>query len=174
MYRSRVRARTRAHRTTPERLSDQSGSWTEPDVRGSVSRQHSIMQYRGARTLAFFTALLCLLAVSVPARAQYFCRMMDRVVDSCCCESSAGLEGERRAELRAPDCCVRLTRGALPAAEVRRDAVPPLPAPALVTAAPLLIAAAPVRQLPNLRRPGQRVRPTRGPPLFLQHCALLI
>jgi hypothetical protein len=130
------------------------------------------MQLSSARILASFTALLCLLAVSVPARAHYFCRMMGRVVDSCCCESPA--PGRvRRAELKAPDCCVRLSPGALPAAEVRRDVVAPPAAPALLTA-PLVVAAAPRWERPNVSWRAQRARLTRGPPLFLQHCALLI
>jgi hypothetical protein len=127
-----------------------------------------------ARILALFTALLSLLAVSVPARAHYFCRMMDRVVDSCCCESSAGLDVECGPELQAPDCCVRLTRGTLPAFEARRDVVPPLSSPALPSAAPLLLAAAAQWELPSTVRRAQRVLPTRGPAIFLRHCAFLI
>ena len=132
------------------------------------------MQPLRARVLALMTALLSLVAVSLPARAHYFCRMMDRVVDSCCCESTAGVDAECRAELKAPDCCVRLTRGALPAAEARRDVVPLLSSPALVPAGSPVALAAPEVELPNVGRLARRVLPTRGPPLFLQHCALLI
>lgn len=132
------------------------------------------MQLSRARILALFTALLCLLAVSLPARARYFCRMMDRVVDSCCCESSAASAGECRPELKAPDCCVRLSSSALPAAEARRDVVPPLSAAAVLTAAPLAVAPAPRWELSSLVLRAQRVLPLRGPPLFVRHCAFLI
>jgi len=100
--------------------------------------------------------------------------MMERVVDSCCCESSDAVDARCRAELKAPDCCVRLTRGTLPAAEARRDVVPLPSSPALVPALPLVLAAAPELELPNVGRLAQRVLPTRGPPLFLRDCALLI
>jgi hypothetical protein len=100
--------------------------------------------------------------------------MMERVVDSCCCESSTAVVDDCRAELKAPDCCVRLTRGTLPAAEARRDLVPLPSSPALVHVGPPLLVAAPELELPNIGRLAQRVLPTRGPPLFLQHCALLI
>src|SRR3954462_5456959 len=56
-------------------------SWTERGVRGSVF-WYSIMLMHRARLLALFTAMLAVLAVSLPARVHYFCRMMDRVVDS--------------------------------------------------------------------------------------------
>jgi hypothetical protein len=127
-----------------------------------------------ARILALVTALLALLAVSPPERAHYFCRMMDRVVDSCCCESPAAADGACPAQLKAPDCCVRLTRGTLPAAEARRDVVPPLSSPALAPVELPLVVAAPPLELANVGRRAQRVLPTRGPPLFLRHCALLI
>lgn len=126
------------------------------------------------RIVALLTALLSLMAVSLPARAHYFCRMMDRVVDSCCCASTAAVDAECRAQLKAPDCCVRLTGGTLPAAEARRDVVPLPSSPALVPVGPPVALAAPEVELPNAVRLAQRVLPTRGPPLFLQHCALLI
>jgi hypothetical protein len=142
-------------------------------VRGSVF-WYSIMLMHRARLLALFTAMLAVLAVSLPARVHYFCRMMDRVVDSCCCESSAAADGECRADLKVPDCCERLTRGTLPAAEARRDLVPPLSSPALVPPEPALVLVAPEVELPNVARLAQRALPKRGPPLFLRHCALLI
>lgn len=127
-----------------------------------------------ARILALFTALLSLMAVSLPARAHFFCRMMDRVVDSCCCASTGAVDADCRAELKAPDCCVRLTQGTLPAAEARKDVVPLPSSPALVPQRLPVALAAPEVELPNVGRLAQRVLPTRGPPLFLQHCALLI
>ena len=128
---------------------------------------------------AQIAALLALLIAAWPGAApghvRYFCRMMDQVVDSCCCRSLAPLSGvSPDPEAGVPDCCERLTQGALANADTRRDVVKSF-------SAPLPLAASQARALPGYgvavvspARERRRAVAARGPPLFLSHCALLI
>ena len=130
-------------------------------------------------------ALLVGLAIVLPspafARAHYFCRMMDRVMDAPCCAADRNTDqlglwqqGRRREEARAPDCCVRVeaSRGAI--ASSPRLSMPVVPSAALMTIlegwsftpAPVTAARARLEQA--------RAPPLLGPPLFLAHCSLLI
>lgn len=127
-----------------------------------------------ARIVAFLTAVLVLLPVGLSAHARYFCRAMDRVMDSCCCADGSALDtASSEAEARTPDCCVRLEQGALPTA-ARSDVAKPISALVLLVAsAPNVPPAAASDQLGcAFNRPP--AVPARGPPLFLKHCVFLI
>jgi hypothetical protein len=136
-----------------------------------------------ARLVALLTSLLLLWPVGVQAHARYFCRMMDRVMDSCCCEGESALEAllikaevkaEGEVQARTPDCCVRLTQGALPAADTRRDAATPSSMPALPAANALQLPAVFQREVLELAGVEDEAVVARGPPLFLKHCVFLI
>jgi hypothetical protein len=132
-----------------------------------------------ARFRAQIAALLAVLLAVWPAtasvHARYFCRMMDRVVDSCCCRSEAELQQvEPQPEARVPDCCERLTQGGLPNAEPRRDVVKPFSSPLLLSASEVQVLPRALLQVIPASREDQRAIGARGPPLFLANCALLI
>ena len=132
-----------------------------------------------ARFRAQIAALLAVLLAVWPAtasvHARYFCRMMDRVVDSCCCRSEAELrQVDPPPEVRVPDCCERLTQGALPNAEPRRDVVKSFSSPLLLAASEVQVLPGALLQVIPPSRAGQRAVGARGPPLFLANCALLI
>jgi hypothetical protein len=126
-----------------------------------------------ARIIVFLIALLALLPAAVPGHARYFCPMMERVRDSCCCPGKAAPPSSQ-AEARSPDCCVRLTQGALPPVAAHRESLQPLSIPGLP--ATTLIEVAPAAECDGLgSASSERDPPTaRGPPLFLKNCVFLI
>ncbi|MEO8185127.1 MAG: hypothetical protein ABI895_40490 [Deltaproteobacteria bacterium] len=128
-----------------------------------------------ARLVALLASLLVLWPVGAPAHARYFCRMMDRVLDSCCCPR----ESERVAlhsepEVRSPDCCVRLTQGALPTAEPPRHVATPGWMPARLASRELDVTPAFQSDVLDLGGVAKEAVLARGPPLFLKHCVFLI
>ena len=128
-----------------------------------------------ARWIAFLASLLLLWPLGAPAHARYFCRMMDRVLDSCCCPHDSALETlHSEAEARSPDCCVRLTQGALPAADARRDVTTPGSLPALPAANELGLSPACESDVLDAGGVQEEAVLARGPPLFLKHCVFLI
>ena len=130
-----------------------------------------------ARFRAHIAALLAVLLAVWPAaasvHAQFFCRMMDRVVDSCCCRTEAA-PVDPQPEARVPDCCERLTQGALPNADTRRDMVQSCCSPLLLSANEVQVLPGAALEVLPPSREGQRAVSARGPPLFLANCALLI
>jgi len=130
------------------------------------------------RLVALLTLLSALLPLGWSGQGRFFCQMMDRVVDGCCCPD-AGTGAPAAAELEsratAPDCCIRLSSSASLGVAVPREATRPIAAPALLATStaievrtelerePLEVAFA---QAHPALRPGRR--------LFLEHCALLI
>lgn len=130
---------------------------------------------RAARVLALLATLLVAWPAAAFGGTQLVCRMMGRVVSTCCCGPSA--HGEKKAsvgaELRARDCCEKIAqadRGVVPAvryAEVRVDAA------ALVAVAPV-VSALPISRAHALAEwPSLARAPPPGVPLFLKHCSLL-
>src|ERR1041385_2565452 len=84
-------------------------------------------------------ALLVGIAIVLPSvgfqRAHYFCRMMDRVMASPCCEAEQETAaGEREQQLRATDCCVRVDPSAHKVASGIRATGVAVPMLALVAA----------------------------------------
>lgn len=128
--------------------------------------------------MALLATLVVLLAAGASARKQYFCHMMGRVVDSCCCTEgydAPAIECET-AQVRTPDCCERIdsgSRSTLPGTPDRIARVVPSAALAVV------VLAAPEPTLPHPDpatppSPEARAPPAVGPPRFLAHCAFLI
>jgi hypothetical protein len=130
-----------------------------------------------AARLALFVAVFLLLMPGVAVgKARYFCARMERAVDRCCCPSASAAALPRAvrltAELEAADCCQRL-EGASARALVAAPQTFSDVALALIE---------PVPGLPSARREsrdlpeswGRTERPSRGPPLFIAHCALLL
>ena len=129
-----------------------------------------------AQFVAALTALAVLIAGSGFVRAQYFCRMMNRVVSSTCCCSKAAAHHDEPSygpEARDTDCCQKIAaneRSSVASASKTDGVVPPLaaseaPAPVIKVHAPrLAVVELPVRA---------RAPPALGPPLFIAHCRLL-
>jgi hypothetical protein len=126
-----------------------------------------------ARIIALLTAVLALTAIGLPAHARYFCRMMDRVVDTCCCPSDPDAV-HSEATARTSECCVRLAQGTLPSAEARRDVLEVPSAPALLVERALEVLPRIAVRVLDVAREERGAVPVRGPPLFLKHCAFLI
>jgi hypothetical protein len=128
-----------------------------------------------ARLVVVLASLLLLWPLGAPAHARYFCRMMDRVLDSCCCRRDSALEAlHAEAEARSPDCCVRLTQGALPAGDTRRDAATPGWLPAVLASRELDVPVASPSDALDRAGVTKEGVVARGPPLFLKHCVFLI
>jgi hypothetical protein len=135
----------------------------------------AIMRSLRTRWVALLTALAVLLPATAFGRTHYFCRMMDRVVASCCCAGSGGHDQNASCgpRVRATDCCDEITTGTrsntLPASGTDFQ-VPPAALRAMVSAAVYLVP----RSGRTLTAPVQaRAPPGVGPPLFIIHCSLL-
>jgi hypothetical protein len=132
------------------------------------------MRRAAFRLLAFLVALLVALPSLASTGTHYFCRVMDRVLPECCCahEDSRDKPSEGT-EIRATDCCERMSAAARTGSASLSD-VPRHVAPlALVATLPLFTAAAlptseALAPIPNAQAP-----PGLGPPLFLKNCSLL-
>jgi len=126
-----------------------------------------------ARIVAFLIAVLALLPAAVPGHARYFCPMMERVRDSCCCPGKAAPVSPQ-AEARSADCCVRLTQGALPPVAAHRESLQPLSILGLPPTAPVEVK--PAAESGGLGSVSNEQDPptARGPPLFLKNCVFLI
>lgn len=124
-------------------------------------------------------ALLATVALLLPggalAKSAYFCRLMDRVGPTCCCEE-ARTEHARHAtgpELRGTGCCERLTVPDRATAANPNDTgldVGATPLSALIPVPLHDVSSARVGAVPP---PQARAPPAVGPPLFLAHCAFL-
>ena len=127
--------------------------------------------------IAVLTALAVLLPGSALARTQYFCRMMNRVVGTCCCNSGVDTKIREDAscvpQVRASDCCQKITT-ADRVATVRALATDFSVPPALLTATVPAPAYVFPRMVATLAPPAQaRAPPGVGPPLFILNCSFL-
>ena len=133
------------------------------------------MQSIRLRLLALFAVLLVALPLAAAARELYQCRMMGRVMSSCCCASSAQTAhaADRGPSLEKSDCCTRLEQRTQAASGVRDEAARSAAAPLATQTRVCVILPEPVQDL-RVREPAHaRAPPPTGPPLFLKHCALL-
>ena len=128
------------------------------------------------RWLAVLVAVLTLAPLGGPGRALLFCHSMGRVMDACCCGSQRGVSApEASVVVRAPSCCERLAAASPAAALAVRDAAA-APALAAVFGEPLAllgVVGGESREV-TLAPVEARAPPPRGPPLFIENCALLI
>jgi hypothetical protein len=140
-----------------------------------LSRNRNIVVTLRARIAVLLATLMAFAPVGAYGHARYFCRMMARVVDDCCCASDARASApSAEARVQRPDCCDKISRGVLPSADARRDFGVPPSSLAVLAAEPAGIFPAGVTDLEGTAREGRRALPARGPPLFIRHCALLI
>lgn len=123
-------------------------------------------------------ALIAMLCVALPLGAwpgaQYFCRMLDRVMPACCCGHEEGLQAAPGAQIRAADCCERLSAAAGAGSIAARDADTRFHGPVFFTASPALsFTALPVAL--GILPPALAVLAPlgQGPPLFLKNCSIL-
>ncbi len=126
-----------------------------------------------ARIFALLAAVIMLLPSGAPARSQYYCRMMGRIVASSACDEAASRAVGPAPELQLADCCQRLTSSSRNAALGTLDAPPGIAPPALVATAPQLF---PVRFQGGAAVSFAEATQSPlaiGPPLFIAHCALL-
>jgi hypothetical protein len=128
-----------------------------------------------AQLIAALTVLSVLLPGSAFARTQYFCRMMNRVVSTCCCEAQKHRDAEvsRSPKVRPTDCCQKVTASDRTATastskidcSVPEASIAEAPAPLAFVASRTFTLVAPSIQA--------RAPPSIGPPLFIAHCSLL-
>jgi hypothetical protein len=125
--------------------------------------------------IALITALAVLLPGSAFARTQFFCRMMNRVVATCCCDTNANsADASCQPQVRATDCCEKVTTTARSATAARALDTDLSVPPALLTATvPVHVYVFP-EAVGTLTRIAQaRAPPGVGPPLFILNCSLL-
>jgi hypothetical protein len=144
-----------------------------------VLHVRDVMRSLRARWVALLTALAVLLPMSAFGRTHYFCRMMNRVADTCCCEThdpvngSASESASYGPRVRSSDCCERLTTGTQNTALRAEGTDFHVRPPAFTAMVPVAVYVVPksvaVRALPV----QARAPPGVGPPLFIVHCSLL-
>lgn len=138
------------------------------------------MKVRCLQLLVLVMAFMLTLPAAVLAQPQYFCRMTEQVVSTCCCASARShrpLENRADSELRAAplDCCERIAPlGSSPAGSA------PRPDPTIQPALLSVLLEEPRYGVERVFTEALVARPPRGPPprvltpLFITYCALLI
>lgn len=124
-----------------------------------------------AQLVALLTALAVLLPGTAFARAQYFCKMMDRVVATCCCHADRGQSCE--AQVQRTDCCEKIAPAARSATLKATGNELSIPTAAVAGVIPAPTYAFPRRIDGLVLSPQARAPPGLGPPLFILHCSLL-
>jgi hypothetical protein len=131
-----------------------------------------------AQALAALLVLLVALPLGAVHRVQYFCKMMGRVMDTCCCSKADAVQSVHRPaarpEIKAADCCEKLESAARHGAPAVRDGALRVLSPgyATISASVAVVAQA---QPSLLLAPSVHARapPALGPPIFLKNCSLL-
>ena len=127
-----------------------------------------------ARLFALLAALVLLLPGGASTRAQYYCRMMGRVVASCCCGTDARAATPQHAqEIQDADCCSRISSSTRNASLGTREAVREIAAAALLRAVLAPFDVRPGTDAGNSCAESTQAPLAIGPPLFVVHCALL-
>lgn len=132
------------------------------------------------KLFALLAALLVLLPGGASAHAQYYCQMTGQVVAACCCGAERSARASARSkestslpECRVADCCQRVSSASLAASPGAQQAFQHL------ATAPLSLMVPAGFRLDAQGAPrGACAEATQaplaiGPPLFVQHCALL-
>jgi hypothetical protein len=136
------------------------------------------MKRLSARIVAALTVLLVALPAGALGSDQYFCRMMGRLVDDCCCKADSN---EHQAatkssspEIKARSCCERVERGTHAASPGLKDSALRVASPLVATVSPLagVVPEAKVRAL-GLRHSRARAPPLLAERIFLKNCSLL-
>jgi len=129
---------------------------------------------RLARVVALLAALVAALPLSAFGQGLLFCRPMNRVMTTCCCQHRVTAAEPNAPTFERAPCCERIEPGShgvistVPAVASRLDA-----SLAVALAPPFELAAVPfVRTVTSLPA-SARAPPETGPPLFIRHCSLL-
>lgn len=125
--------------------------------------------------IAVLTALAVLLPGSALARTKYFCRMMNRVVATCCCDSetSSSEDSSCGPQVQASDCCEKITTAARSATVRAKATAFSVPPAALTATVPTSVYVFP-KTVATLALPAHaRAPPGVGPPLFILNCSFL-
>ena len=130
-----------------------------------------------ARIPILLVALLLALPAGAAGRHQYFCRMMGRLLDACCCASAQSDAIAKRSpgpEAKAKDCCERIESAGREAIPALRDGALRIESPVVATLPALLaIVPAPVFSPAGIHHVQARAPPALGPPIFLKNCSFL-
>ena len=127
-----------------------------------------------ARIFALLAALVMLLPGGASAHGRYYCRMMGRVVASCCCGPDARAPTPKHAqEIQEADCCHRISSTTRSASLGTRQAVREIAAAALSPAVREPFDVQPGTDTGNSCAESTQAPLAIGPPLFVVHCAFL-
>lgn len=138
-----------------------------------------VMRAFWTRTLALVAASMLTLPLAVLGQSQYFCRMMERVMQGpCCCHASDASEAVEAApgapEIKAQGCCERVQGKHQKAAASLSDGSARTFVPTLAYVEPLdLSIEAPFVHLAPIEPRQARAPPPPPLKLFLKHCSLL-
>jgi len=127
---------------------------------------------------AWIFALLATVLVLLPSggrvHSEHYCRMMGRVVASCCCDDAVATSTPgSQPQIRESDCCQRISSAAPSTLGVDK-AVRYGHAALATQVAPFVVAALePSSRDDGPCRESTQAPPALGPPLFVKHCALL-
>jgi len=138
------------------------------------------MQGFRARILALVTVLLVGLPLGAAGSNRYFCRAMDRVMESCCCKGKdAGntKPADSAPQIKAEDCCKLLKAAAPTQTLVLRGDESRASFAFQLTAAPLWVPIIVPEAATWTQGATQAIAaraPPRGPPIYLQNRSLLI
>ncbi len=127
-----------------------------------------------ARVLALLAALVMLLPSGAPARTQYYCAMMGRVMASACCETDEVSPAPNAApELQAQDCCQRLSSANRNASLGTRNVLHGVVAAALPSRVFEAFRVGPRSDTGSSCAESTQAPLAIGAPLFVVHCAFL-
>ncbi len=129
---------------------------------------------------ALLAALLMLLPGGISAHAQYYCQMTGHVVAACCCgaeisarASARTADTTRSPECQVADCCQRITSAGLAASPGVQQALQHVATAALSFTVPAGFRVSAQGAARGACAESTQAPLAIGPPLFVQHCALL-
>ena len=126
------------------------------------------------QVIALFAGVALLLPEAAFARAHFFCRMMDRVLESACCCDDGAATVDVGAKAQVPDCCARVTPPSRSVAPSASDVTVSVPEAAIVAVVPEAVRTPLFVRDWGAAEKLARGPPPLGPPLFLTHCSFLI
>ncbi len=127
-----------------------------------------------ARLLALALALGMLVPSSAIARVLYECRMMGTIGPSCCCAPAETEEPSRDATADVPDCCdATVVTGQHHPASVSDNNGSDVPQAGILAVLPRTYSVERAVGFSVHEPTRARGPPPNGPPIYIQHCALL-
>ncbi|MEI9948816.1 MAG: hypothetical protein WDO74_07485 [Pseudomonadota bacterium] len=130
--------------------------------------------------LAASLMLLLALPELVSAHAQYYCQMSGHVVAACCCGAEISARASTRSagtthapECRVADCCQRISSAGLAASPGAQQALQHVATAPLSFTVPAVLRVSAQGAARGACAESTQAPLAIGPPLFVQHCALL-